>query len=49
MDRLWSPWRSTYVTSATDGDTACIFCDTTEPGRDEPWCDAVDDEGGDGQ
>jgi ATP adenylyltransferase len=35
MDRLWSPWRSTYVTSATDGDTACIFCDTTEPGRDE--------------
>ena len=35
MDRLWSPWRSAYVTSAADGDTACIFCDTTDPGRDE--------------
>jgi ATP adenylyltransferase len=23
------------VTSAADGDTACIFCDTTDPGRDE--------------
>lgn len=35
MDRLWSPWRSAYVTSAADGDTACIFCDTTDRGRDE--------------
>jgi ATP adenylyltransferase len=35
MDRLWSPWRSAYVTSAANGDSACIFCDTTEPGREE--------------
>jgi ATP adenylyltransferase len=35
MDRLWSPWRSAYVTSTADIDTGCIFCDTTDPGRDE--------------
>jgi ATP adenylyltransferase len=34
MERLWAPWRHAYVTSAS-GDLACIFCDTSEPGRDE--------------
>ncbi len=34
MDRLWSPWRSVYVTSASH-DTDCIFCNTTSDGRDE--------------
>ena len=36
MERLWAPWRHAYVTSAS-GPTndACIFCSTSEPGRDE--------------
>jgi ATP adenylyltransferase len=34
MDRLWSPWRSAYVTSASQ-DTDCIFCNTIHEGRDE--------------
>jgi ATP adenylyltransferase len=35
MDRLWSPWRSAYVTSAADGDIACIFCNANDAGRDD--------------
>ena len=36
MERLWSPWRLAYVTSAIGGsDPGCIFCRTDEPGRDE--------------
>jgi ATP adenylyltransferase len=35
MERLWSPWRLAYVTSATGETSGCIFCNTTEPGRDE--------------
>src|SRR5689334_2984290 len=35
MERLWSPWRLAYVTSATGGDIGCIFCDLDQPGRDE--------------
>src|SRR5881397_1843628 len=33
MERLWSPWRLAYVTSASGGSTSCIFCNTDEPGR----------------
>ena len=33
MERLWSPWRLAYVTSASGGSTGCIFCNTDEPGR----------------
>ncbi|MFN2491112.1 MAG: HIT domain-containing protein [Actinomycetota bacterium] len=29
MERLWSPWRSQYVSTAGDGD-GCIFCDALE-------------------
>jgi ATP adenylyltransferase len=35
MDRLWAPWRSAYVTSSTAPDIDCIFCHTSQPGRDE--------------
>jgi ATP adenylyltransferase len=27
MDRLWAPWRLTYVTAAPADPTECIFCD----------------------
>ena len=34
MDRLWTPWRYSYVTKA--GSTpGCIFCEKAEPGSDE--------------
>jgi ATP adenylyltransferase len=35
MERLWSPWRLAYVTSATGETSGCIFCNTTEPGRED--------------
>jgi ATP adenylyltransferase len=36
MERLWAPWRHAYVTSASGPKPdACIFCDISEPGRDE--------------
>ena len=35
MERLWSPWRSAYVTGASGGDGGCIFCNIDQPGRDE--------------
>src|SRR5581483_6830878 len=35
MERLWSPWRSAYVTGAGGGDIGCIFCNIDQPGRDE--------------
>ena len=35
MDHLWSPWRLAYVTGASGGNDGCVFCNTTEPGRDE--------------
>jgi ATP adenylyltransferase len=35
MERLWSPWRLAYVTSASAGNDGCIFCQITEPGRDD--------------
>jgi ATP adenylyltransferase len=34
MERLWTPWRSEYVTKADDGD-GCIFCDHLAEGDDE--------------
>ena len=27
MDRLWAPWRLSYVTAAPEPATVCIFCD----------------------
>ena len=33
MERLWSPWRSEYVTGA-GGDGGCIFCDALARGDD---------------
>jgi ATP adenylyltransferase len=27
MDRLWAPWRLSYVTAVPAPDTECIFCD----------------------
>lgn len=33
MDRLWAPWRLTYVTTAQAPAPDCVFCDTTS-GRD---------------
>jgi len=35
MERLWSPWRLAYVTSASDSPAACVFCDVSGPGREE--------------
>ena len=35
MNRLWSPWRLAYVTSASAGPSGCIFCDAFEPGRED--------------
>ena len=29
MDRLWAPWRLSYVTAAQVPPTDCIFCDAT--------------------
>ncbi len=34
MERLWTPWRSEYVTSAGAGG-GCIFCDHLDQGDDE--------------
>lgn len=33
MDRLWSPWRYTYIRKATQED-ACIFCEKAAEDRD---------------
>jgi ATP adenylyltransferase len=35
VERLWAPWRHAYVTSADAESSGCIFCNTSEPGRDE--------------
>ena len=35
MERLWSPWRLAYVTSAIGDAPGCIFCHIDQPGRDE--------------
>jgi len=35
MEHLWAPWRLAYVTSASGVDPGCIFCNTSDPGRDD--------------
>jgi ATP adenylyltransferase len=35
MDRLWTPWRLSYVTTAGAPRPQCVFCDAIE-GGDEP-------------
>lgn len=36
MERLWSPWRSQYISSIkTTGDDACVFCDALVAGDDK--------------
>jgi ATP adenylyltransferase len=34
MERLWTPWRMQYVSTADDAD-GCIFCDHLAEGEDE--------------
>src|SRR5436190_24348947 len=34
MDRLWTPWRLTYVTEGAAIVPGCIFCDALERGDD---------------
>jgi ATP adenylyltransferase len=36
VDRLYSPWRLSYVTSAAQPVVGCIFCDALAKGVDEP-------------
>jgi ATP adenylyltransferase len=36
MDRLWTPWRLSYVTDASTTTPACIFCAAVEAGDAEP-------------
>lgn len=37
MERLWAPWRLTYVTAAAGGDPEqCIFCAALDPGHPSP-------------
>ena len=36
MDRLYSPWRLKYVTSATQPVAGCVFCDALTKGDGEP-------------
>jgi ATP adenylyltransferase len=40
MDRLWSPWRMTYVTSTATTAT-CIFCAAAQPGADASGAELV--------
>ena len=35
MERLWSPWRMAYVTSASGDSSGCVFCDTLAPERSD--------------
>jgi ATP adenylyltransferase len=35
MERLWSPWRLSYVTGASGGDPACVFCDAIKSTQHE--------------
>ena len=37
MERLWSPWRSQYVTAAHDDDDACIFCEAQQKDEKEAY------------
>ena len=35
MERLWTPWRLSYVTGASGGTTGCIFCEAASPSSTE--------------
>ncbi len=35
MDRLWAPWRLSYVTAASDPPSECIFCDASAGRNDD--------------
>ncbi len=35
VEKLWSPWRSRYVTESTGDDADCIFCAALDAGDDE--------------
>ena len=35
MERLWSPWRSRYVTGAKDEDRECFLCEHGQSDEDE--------------
>ena len=34
MQRLWTPWRLSYVTSGARPDLQCVFCDAHQSGSD---------------
>jgi ATP adenylyltransferase len=38
MERLWTPWRFSYVTASSSalGESACVLCDAERRGLDEP-------------
>ena len=35
MDRLWAPWRLSYVTAAPTPASECVFCDAVSGRRDD--------------
>jgi ATP adenylyltransferase len=35
MEHLWSPWRLAYVTGSSGSSSACIFCSTDDPHRED--------------
>jgi ATP adenylyltransferase len=41
MERLWSPWRLSYVTGAVDPAPGCIFCDAASYTSGTPQADLV--------
>src|SRR4051794_16388195 len=42
MERLWSPWRLSYVTGTSDKSGGCIFCSVASP-RSQPIDPARDE------
>ena len=36
MERLWTPWRLGYVTTASKESAGCVFCDALSGDRDAP-------------
>jgi len=35
VERLWTPWRLSYITGAAGGSTGCIFCDAARAGSSD--------------
>ncbi len=35
MERLWAPWRNTYILKAQSGEGGCIFCDLPRENQDQ--------------